>query len=213
MAQAKKLKKILNSLMKSEHISENELAKKSGVPQPTINRLLRGVTDNPRKKALDKLASYFSVSIDQLIGDETITDFPEQVTDKLKISERVPLIHWPMMAKFKSALLMKNDPEVEWVPVYTKISAKSFAVHLADSSMEPHFQKDSLLVIDAEREIKDRDYVVVQLSEKEFILRQIIFDGARRFLKANNPDIPNTLCELGKNEKLIGVLAQALFIC
>jgi transcriptional regulator with XRE-family HTH domain len=56
----------LAALMASKPISENELARKTGVPQPTIHRVLKGKSEDPRDATLRPLAGFFGVSVEQL---------------------------------------------------------------------------------------------------------------------------------------------------
>ncbi|WP_374730577.1 XRE family transcriptional regulator [Vreelandella sp. SM1641] len=47
----------LRQLMEEQEIGENELARRSKVPQPTIHRILKGVSNSPRISNLEKLAA------------------------------------------------------------------------------------------------------------------------------------------------------------
>ena len=47
----------LRQLMEEQGIGENELARRSKVPQPTIHRILKGVSNSPRINNLEKLAA------------------------------------------------------------------------------------------------------------------------------------------------------------
>lgn len=49
-----------------EKISPYALASETGVPQPTIFRILTGESDDPRTKTLQPLAKYFGVSVADL---------------------------------------------------------------------------------------------------------------------------------------------------
>lgn len=63
--------KILRQLMAARgHISENELARQTGVNQPTINRILKGESREPKLRNLQRLADFFGVTVPQLRGEE-----------------------------------------------------------------------------------------------------------------------------------------------
>lgn len=51
----------LATLLREHRISENQLAKAIGVPQPTINRIVKGESREPRSSNLNAIASYFGV--------------------------------------------------------------------------------------------------------------------------------------------------------
>lgn len=55
-------------------ITENELARQTGVPQPTINRILSGESRDPRTGTLEKLAEFFNVTVTQLRGEAPLIE-------------------------------------------------------------------------------------------------------------------------------------------
>lgn len=57
---------VLKQLMQDHKISQSTLARKTGVPQPTIHRFLVGKTLFPSFQVMKKLASHFDVSVDDL---------------------------------------------------------------------------------------------------------------------------------------------------
>ena len=59
----------IDELMKMEKISQYALAKKLGISQSTICNWLNGKKE-PSIESLWKLADYFSVSIDYIVGRE-----------------------------------------------------------------------------------------------------------------------------------------------
>ena len=62
------MSKELARLMKREGISQSGLSRATGVPQPTINRILSQVTQDPRRDSMISIANYFGVPIDYLYG-------------------------------------------------------------------------------------------------------------------------------------------------
>lgn len=59
---------------KNGEVNHNELARQSGIPQPTITRQLNGEVDYPRGKTALKLCEFFGVTPDQLSGNQVIPD-------------------------------------------------------------------------------------------------------------------------------------------
>ncbi|MBV9576898.1 MAG: helix-turn-helix transcriptional regulator [Gammaproteobacteria bacterium] len=62
------LSSILSHLMSEKGIKSAELARKTGVGQPVIYRLMTGITDNPQILTLKPISDFFGVSLDQLLG-------------------------------------------------------------------------------------------------------------------------------------------------
>jgi len=54
--------------MKQEGISQSALSRATGVPQPTINRILSQVTQDPRRDSMISIANYFGVAVESLYG-------------------------------------------------------------------------------------------------------------------------------------------------
>jgi transcriptional regulator with XRE-family HTH domain len=59
--------KKLKALMKSRNISATDLSKETGVPRTTIQQWLTG--SSPNIMQADKIASYFNVTIEELVFD------------------------------------------------------------------------------------------------------------------------------------------------
>ncbi len=59
---------VLTHLMSEKGISSAELARKTGVTQPVIYRLMTGETVNPQILTLKPIAHFFGVSLEQLLG-------------------------------------------------------------------------------------------------------------------------------------------------
>lgn len=65
--------KLLNLMFKFE-ISVGELAKKSGVAQPTISELLKGTTRSTSIPNISRLAKFFDVDPSELLLKEKESD-------------------------------------------------------------------------------------------------------------------------------------------
>jgi transcriptional regulator with XRE-family HTH domain len=59
---------LLYKLMKQRQVSQTSLSRATGVPQPTINRILNGVTLHPRHDSMVRLANFFDVTPDSMYG-------------------------------------------------------------------------------------------------------------------------------------------------
>lgn len=70
---------ILTMLMVRAGLSDNELADRTGIPQPTISRIKNGNSRDPRDSTLRPLAEYFRLSVSQLRGDVPLP------TDKVRV--------------------------------------------------------------------------------------------------------------------------------
>lgn len=206
------LSSILKKLMAEKGIlSGNDLSKETGIPQPTIHRLLAGKTKKPQKEAVRTLSEFFSVSINQIIGNDPLpTDKFNNLFD-LTASSKIPLLAWEDCKDWHESLKSyQESPEVNWIPVYAKVSDVAFAVLAKDSTMEPKFPEGSVLVFDPKKEAKDRSYVLVYLKQTDtLVFKQLITDGITKYLKSLNPDLEHAVYSMEKDDEVVATLIQS----
>lgn len=74
------LSAVLTYLMFKNGLTSSELARKTGVAQPVIYRLMSGNTENPQILTLKPVADYFGISIEQLLGSSPLNN--QKILDK-----------------------------------------------------------------------------------------------------------------------------------
>jgi transcriptional regulator with XRE-family HTH domain len=60
------ISKQLAKLMRDQNLSQSALSRATGVPKPTINRILSEVTREPRRDSVVRIANYFGVTPESL---------------------------------------------------------------------------------------------------------------------------------------------------
>lgn len=191
------------------NISVSELARLTGLPQPTIHHILSGSTKNPRKKALEELSNFFSVSVNELTGLETLPAvIPDVIKEDLQIST-IPIIEWDSLKTWPSEANKIHDKQE--ILINKKIAKNSFALIMPDDSMEPLFQKNSLLIFDSGKNPKDRDFVIVNLSKEGVVLFNRLFsENNILYLRQNMEDGSLKLTRLDQsNDHILGTLIEA----
>lgn len=189
--------------------SVSELARLTGLPQPTIHHILSGSTKNPRKKALEELSHFFSVSVNQLTGLEPLpTVIPDVIKEDLQITT-IPIIKWDSLKTWPSEANKIEDRQE--ILINKKIAKNSFALIMHDESMEPLFQKNTLLIFDSGKRPKDRDFVIVNLSKEGTILFNRLFtENNILYLRQNMEDGSLKLTRLDQsNDHILGTLIEA----
>jgi len=191
---------IIKNLMSIEGLSEAELSRRINLPQPTLHRILSGETLSPRGKSLHAIASYFRLSINDLLAPSNLTAATPNKHQTIRI------LDWS-----KGCLdNMESAISTEFVTTDVDISEQSFALRMNDSSMDMQFPKDSLLIFDPLRKPKDRCFVLAYIAkEKAYFFRQLICSGTERYLKSLSPDLTGVpLRKLEPHDRIAGVLAQ-----
>jgi len=62
------ISKQLARLMRERRLSQSALSRATGVPQPTINRILSEVTREPRRDSVVRIANFFGVTPEAMYG-------------------------------------------------------------------------------------------------------------------------------------------------
>jgi SOS-response transcriptional repressor LexA len=192
--------------------TQTAVAKKSGVAQSTIGRILRGEV-NPQSGNLERIAKAFSMSLAKLaeIGQEG--EAVAEPTDDLKSVERsaqVTLISWVQAGSFADAL---DNPQPgdggEWMPRPKRSGARTFALRVRGESMEPGYQHDDIIFVDPDVRPEHGKDVVVRLDDcNEAVFKRLVVEGKLEYLKPVNPNWPDKIIEISAypSARIIGVV-------
>jgi transcriptional regulator with XRE-family HTH domain len=207
-----KLSNILRRLLFDNNMKAVDLAREVNIPAPTIHRLITGKSTRPYKSSLLPIADYFSVKIEQLIGEEPLPGIlPTSESQALNTKETklhyIPLIPWESLSNNVTIGIISYEK----LPFFGKISDDGYSTIIQDSSMEPVFAKGSLLIFDEQKLPKDRSYVLAQLHDtQQVIFRQLLLDAEHNYLKPLNPDLNAFKMRLlTKQDKILATLVEA----
>lgn len=178
-----RLSDVLNTLLRRRNMTVSELSRHTGIVQPVIYRMTTGETDNPKLSSLLPIANYFDVNISQLIGEEPLSD--DEKKNQQANPSAIPLLTWHQAHRYEEETL-KQPKNIMTIG----LSEFAFALVMTDTSMEPMFQRGSLLIFDPLVAPQDRSFVLVSLqSTQTTVFRQLIVDINERYLKPLNPDL------------------------
>jgi transcriptional regulator with XRE-family HTH domain len=190
-------------------LNPTDLAKETGVPQPTIHHILEGKTKKPRQTTLKSLADFFSISISQLTGVIPLSlNIPSTIKDSLRIST-VPLINWELAKAWERN---KNDlSKYKEILIEKQVDENAFALQLLDSKMEPLFQESSILIFDPSKKATERDFVLVYLSKSDSIIfNRLFIDGKNYYIKKDKKNGDAELIKLDfPDDKCIATLIES----
>lgn len=202
------IKENLRTLMaRFGNISVSDLAKSTGIPQPTLHLLYAGTTEHPRKKTLETLSSFFSVTTNQLLGQEPLPDtLPKQMLEQLDFFP-TPIITWEELTHFPD--FYSGDHESVFLE--SNASKSTFALKMKGSSMEPVFPDGSLLIFDYNKAPKDRDCVLVYIKKiDQYLFKKILIDGNANYVKSINSELEDiSTYILFHDDKIIATLIEA----
>jgi transcriptional regulator with XRE-family HTH domain len=190
---------ILEALMDKHSLNQTDLAHRSGVSQPAINRILkeRSKAKKPRRETLEKIGGVLGVTPEQLMGQEPISV-------KLFDKGAVPLGRWETLT---------HTPHLEDAPLGCALvcpvphSEMSFALPVIGEAMvaEDGYREGEVIFVDSTVEpTHGRD--VVAVSPKAAYLRRLIATPEGQFLKALNPHWPNPILPLTNDIIVMGTV-------
>lgn len=182
----------LARLMREHDISQNELARLTNVPQPTIQRIISGESKEPRRSNLAKLAAYFGVTVAYLTAG----------FDNGRIANEAPEIRRVMIINWKDIVDWIDNPRRDEPPdnsTYTHatvpLSAAAFALTVSDDSMAGEFLPGTVIICDPSKAPTSGNYVIARETAASLpTFKQYIIDGARSYLKPLNTAYPTILC-------------------
>lgn len=73
----------LRERKEQSHMTNSEIAERSGIPMPTVTKILNGSTANPSVETLARIAQALGTSLDELTGTAPPDKTPDPIADLL----------------------------------------------------------------------------------------------------------------------------------
>ena len=190
---------ILEALMSKHRLNQTELANRSGVSQPAINRILkeRSKAKHPRKETLQKIASVLGVTPDQLTGQEVIST-------RMLAKGVVPVLSWESLAPPNSQGGRKHNA---WLACPVEHSDESFALPVLGEAMigDDGYHEGEIIFLDP-RVAPAHGKDVVVLKGKTTLFRRLTVTPEGSFLKTLNPSWPTPIMPLPDDAVVCGTV-------
>jgi SOS-response transcriptional repressor LexA len=211
---------ILSRLMANKGLKERDLVKTTGLPYTTVANILRGKSKNPRPHTLKVLADLFGITIEQLIGYETLEttlpsasskrslDFLESRATSL-IPLSIPLIKWNDVKSWISGQRAIKTHTI-WIVNDTCKSPKAFALKAKPSMPSYSFYTEATFLIDPQEPIRDGLVALVFLDgSREPSLRKVVVEGEKQWLQPLEKGIPPVV--LSSKHLVVGPVVQVRY--
>lgn len=201
------LKSNLSKLLLKEALSENELARRTGIAQQIINRILSGENRNPKLATLSPIAKYFNISISQLIGESELENnsLPPLQLSNLR---EIPIIDFNLLETYPLLELIHQSNE-------TIISDKTinekqlFAIKLIENLIEPKCPSGSLLIFDMKKKPIHGDFVLLKIPHHPIGIRQYFIKEERCYINDFNSARQDFQTMTLNEHHCLGVLIQS----
>jgi SOS-response transcriptional repressor LexA len=187
-----------------------DLEKASGVPQPTIHRILTGKHGDPRTSTIRKLAEGLGITEAQLRGFENNADTkvteqtahyssdPDRVKSKPdnELFTSLPVKMIPVLSQEQAKNWMdfiNKEQREAMIPVSKEAQAfvtpYTFAFTVLGDSMSPDALEGDIALIDPQRTPAHKNWVLAEISG-DVVIRQLWIEAGDSQLRATNPHFP-----------------------
>lgn len=196
-------------------LNESQLGRRSGVPQPTINRILSGESSSPRRPTVEKIARALRVSPDWLMfgtGEDKFDANVEPATGPTRYYE-YPEISWVQAGVAAEAMDLFNVGDFEAThPSDAWAGPNGFWLKVKGPSMTSvngmSFSEGMLILVAPGGDVENGQYVVAKLIDtNEATFKQFIWDSGKAYLKPLNPAFPTV--EVNETWVVVGRVIDA----
>ena len=161
---------------------QKELAIDLGVSQPTVSDWESG-RKVPSAKSTSKLADYFQVPIDYLLGRESVTDGPPAPSR--------PGSKWiPVLGRVAAGTPIEAVEDIldyEEIDAHTASTGEHFALQIKGQSMEPKISDGDVVIVRKQDDCESGDTAVVMVNGDEATVKRIKKEPAGIMLIPSNP--------------------------
>ena len=197
----------LKHLIHLYNISESELSRQLDLPRQTINRITTGSVSNPTSTTLMKIAYFFDISVDELLGNA-----PIKINKKVSTIYSVPIIKKEELS-LESILTMQtihsNDDYMNIDILPDNDQDVLFAIDLEGMAMFPKFEEGTILIFKRSHEFKNKGFVLIYVTELNSILfRQITAENNYYTINPINISYPSIV--ITDNDIVIGNLIRSI---
>ena len=184
------------------------LAKKVGVSQTTIGRILRGEV-SPQADTVQRIAKALGTPVAKLLDKDSDVGVPFEAVPEAADASGVPVISWVQAGEFAETMdpypLGQGQRRVK-CPV--RCGPRTFALVVTGESMEPRYHNDDIIYVDPDvPAVHGKDVVVRREDKNEVTFKRLVVEGERRYLKPLNPDwTEKKIIEVSADARIVGVV-------
>ena len=202
-------------------MSQDELAKLTGVSRVTISKIELGESQDTRSANLFKIAAALKCSPKWLLsGEEPISEpsikLDNNVSDPrpYKPSPKYPVLSLVQAGSWNEACEAYTLDQIdEWYESEVHVHGSAFWLRVEGDSMTApigvSIPDGSLVLVDTGRDAINGSLVIAKLTDSnEATFKKLIIDGNSHFLKGLNPSWP--MLSINGNCKIIGVVVQMM---
>lgn len=169
--------KLLKQLRKSKSMTQDAVAKQLNIGRTAYTKIENGVQEIDTD-ALAKLAELFSVSIDYLLGADSVPK-PQGV----KI---------PVLGRVVAGIPIEAVTEIidyEEIPASMAASGEYFALSVQGESMAPRIKEGDVVIVRKQETVENGEVAIVLVNGNEATIKEVHFSQFGVTLVAWNPSV------------------------
>ncbi|MCO6504206.1 MAG: hypothetical protein J6568_02150 [Snodgrassella sp.] len=200
MFSGKKLGEAIDVAIKLKGVRKAEVARAFSIKPPSVTSWIK--TGRVNKTHIDKLISYFA----DVVAPEHFGISSVEPVSNHYCNVKIPLLSWEEAGDWQETDDTLPKDRYIHVPAYHKPSDKTFVLKVLGDSMEPEFVSSDYIIIEPDLEPQDKNFIIVYENEAEAMLKQLIIEGSRQYLKPLNPRYP--IIAMTNQFKICGVVIE-----
>ena len=177
------LYKRIEVLCGDANVNITTMCKEAEVSRASLTDLKMGRKQSLSADTLSKIASYFGVSVDYLLGNESVSDGPPAPSR--------PGSKWiPVLGKVAAGTPIEAVEDIldyEEIDAQTAASGEHFALQIKGQSMEPRIKDGDVVIVRRQDDCDSGDIAVVLVNGDEATVKRIKKEPAGIMLIPSNP--------------------------
>ena len=186
---------VFKNLRKDNDLTQGELAKKLGVAPSTVGMYERGQRE-PDFETLEKIADYFKVNMNTLLGKGDALD---------RVGNSIVGTKIPVLGKVAAGIpitAVENILDYEEISSEMAASGDYVALKIQGSSMEPRMYDGDVVIVRVQSTVEHGEIAVVMVDGSEATVKKVQFLSNGILLQPFNPSYEPIFYSKEEAEKL-----------
>lgn len=173
-----KFNEILKDLRLQNELTQGELGKKLGLAPSTIGMYERAERE-PDFEKLERIAGFFGVNINYLLGKESV------VSNNSIVGVKIPVLG--KVAAGIPITAVENILDYEEISSEMAASGDYVALKIQGSSMEPRMYDGDVVIVRVQSTVEHGEVAVVMIDGSEATVKKVQFQSSGILLQPFNP--------------------------
>ncbi len=191
---------IISAYKKKNHLTNEDIARMSGVPKPTIDKITSGATKKPSLETIRAIAKALDLTLDDFSDDasKTILSLP----GILPIPNMVKKPRLGAIACGKPILAVEDAEGFDDVP--DNIHCDFTLICKGDSMVGARIHDGDLVYIRQQPDVENNEIAAVIIDEESVTLKRVYRDGDYLVLMSENPSYAPIIINGEHTARIIG---------